>query len=79
MADKKIKVVLVCAAGMSSSLLEEKIRKAAEKAGRDMELKAIDSSSMGMWDFEKNAWISSWLPPGALHQAQLAQRVEPWV
>jgi len=53
--EKKIKVVLVCAAGMSSSLLEEKIRKAAEAAGRDMELKAVDSSRMGMWDFEKDS------------------------
>jgi len=53
MAEKKIKVVLVCAAGMSSSLLEEKIRKAAEQVGREMELKAVDSSRMGLWDYEK--------------------------
>jgi PTS system cellobiose-specific IIB component len=54
MTDKKIKVILVCAAGMSSSLLEEKIRKAAEAAGREMELKAVDSSRMGLWDYEKD-------------------------
>ena len=48
MADKKIKVVLVCAAGMSSSLLEEKIRQAAAKAGKDMELKAVDATRMSL-------------------------------
>ena len=54
MPDKKIKVVLVCASGMSSSLLEEKIHRAAETAGRDMELKAVDATTMSMWDFEKD-------------------------
>jgi len=54
MSEKKIKVILVCAAGMSSSLLEEKIRRAAETAGRDMELKAVDATTMSMWDFEKD-------------------------
>jgi PTS system cellobiose-specific IIB component len=52
MAGKKIRVVLVCAAGMSSSLLEEKIRQAATDAGRDMQLKAVDATSMSMWDFD---------------------------
>jgi PTS system cellobiose-specific IIB component len=78
MADKKIKVVLVCAAGMSSSLLEEKIRKAAEKAGREMELKAIDSSSMGMWDFEKECMDIILVAPQVRYiKRNLAQRVEP--
>jgi len=54
MPEKKIKVVLVCAAGMSSSLLEEKIHRAAEAAGRDMELKAVDATTMSLWDFEKD-------------------------
>ena len=44
MADKKIKVVLVCAAGMSSSLLEEKIRQAASSAGKE---NGIESSGCG--------------------------------
>ena len=54
MTEKKIKVILVCAAGMSSSLLEEKIRQAAAAAGKDMELKAIDATTMGMWDYDKD-------------------------
>ncbi len=54
MTEKFIRVLLVCAAGMSSSMLEEKIRKAAAAAGRGMELKAIDSMRINLWDFEKN-------------------------
>ena len=55
MAKKKIHVVLVCAAGMSSSLLEEKIRQAAANANRDMELQAVDATRMSLWDYENNA------------------------
>ena len=54
MTEKKIKVVLVCAAGMSSSLLEEKIRQAAAAAGKEMELKAVDSTTISMWNYEQN-------------------------
>lgn len=53
MPGKKIRVVLVCAAGMSSSLLEEKIRQAAAAAGKEMELKAVDATTMSLWDFER--------------------------
>jgi len=54
MSEKQIKVVLVCAAGMSSSLLEEKIRQAASASGRQMELKAVDATTMSLWDYEKD-------------------------
>jgi PTS system cellobiose-specific IIB component len=54
MPEKQIKVVLVCAAGMSSSLLEEKIRQAAANADRQMELKAVDATTMSLWDYEKD-------------------------
>ena len=54
MVEKNIKVVLVCAAGMSSSLLEEKIRQAAAAAGKDMELKAVDSTRISMWNYEQD-------------------------
>jgi len=72
-------VVLVCAAGMSSSLLEEKIRKAAEAAGRDMELKAVDSSRMGMWDFEKDSMdIILVAPQVRFTKRGIIQRAEPY-
>jgi cellobiose PTS system EIIB component len=54
MSDKTIKVVLVCAAGMSSSLLEDKIRQAASDSGRAMELRAVDATTMSMWDYAKD-------------------------
>lgn len=54
MSQKMIKVVLVCAAGMSSSLIEEKIRQAAAAAGEEMELKAIDATHMSLWDYERD-------------------------
>ena len=54
MPEKQIKVALVCAAGMSSSLLEEKIRQAVAASGRQMELKAIDATTMSLWDYEKD-------------------------
>jgi PTS system cellobiose-specific IIB component len=79
MADKKIKVVLVCAAGMSSSLLEEKIRKAAEAAGREMELRAVDSSRMGMWDFESDCMdIILVAPQVRFTKRGIIQRAEPF-
>ena len=54
MPEKEIKVVLVCAAGMSSSLLEEKIRQVAAASGQLMELKAVDATTMSLWDYEKD-------------------------
>jgi len=64
---------------MSSSLLEEKIRKAAEAAGRDMELKAVDSSRMGMWDFEKDSMdIILVAPQVRFTKRGIIQRAEPY-
>lgn len=54
MEEKTIRVVLVCAAGMSSSLIEEKIRQAAAAAGKPMELRAVDATRMGFWDYERD-------------------------
>jgi PTS system cellobiose-specific IIB component len=52
--EKKIKVLMVCAMGMSSSLIEVKTAAAAEKAGVPFELKAIETAEMGRWSFEEN-------------------------
>ncbi|HJW90606.1 MAG TPA: hypothetical protein VJ436_08185 [Anaerolineales bacterium] len=49
---KPIKVLMVCAMGMSSSLLEAKIREAAQAAGVPFELQAITTPEMARWDFE---------------------------
>ena len=78
MGEKVIKVVLVCAAGMSSSLLEEKIRQAAENAGKAMELKAIDSSRMGLWDYEKESMdIILVAPQVRFTKRSIIQKAEP--
>jgi PTS system cellobiose-specific IIB component len=52
--EKKIRVLMVCAMGMSSSLIEVKTAKAAEEAGVPFELKAIETAEMGRWDFKEN-------------------------
>ena len=52
--EKKIRVLMVCAMGMSSSLIEVKTAKAAEAAGVPFELKAIETAEMGRWSFEEN-------------------------
>jgi len=78
MTEKIIKVVLVCAAGMSSSLLEEKIRQAAQKAGREMQLKAVDSSRIGLWDYEKESMdIILVAPQVRFLKRGIAKRAEP--
>ena len=44
-------VLLVCAAGMSSSLLESKTKEAAEKAGHSMKIHAVSVSEIVLYDF----------------------------
>jgi len=79
MADKKIKVVLVCAAGMSSSLLEEKIRRAAAKAGKDMELKAVDATRMSLWDYEHDSMDVILVAPQVRFKKKgIIQQAEPY-
>jgi PTS system cellobiose-specific IIB component len=47
---KPIKVLMVCAMGMSSSLLENKTKEAAAKAGIPFELKAVAVQEIVRWD-----------------------------
>lgn len=51
---KPFRLLLVCAMGMSSSLLESKILDAARAAGVPLELKAITTVEIGLWDFVKH-------------------------
>lgn len=51
---KPIKALMVCAMGMSSSLLEAKTREAAKAAGVPFELKAINTPEIARWDFALN-------------------------
>jgi PTS system cellobiose-specific IIB component len=78
MTEKTIRVLLVCAAGMSSSMLEEKIRKAAAVAGRAIELKAVDSMSITFWDYEKDRMdVILVAPPVRFKKRGIAEKAEP--
>jgi cellobiose PTS system EIIB component len=48
--DKPIKVLMVCALGMSSSLLENKTKAAAAARGIPFELKAVSVQEVARWD-----------------------------
>jgi PTS system cellobiose-specific IIB component len=50
-ADRKpIKALMVCAMGMSSSLLENNTKEAAARAGIPFELKAVAVQEIARWD-----------------------------
>ena len=51
---KVIKALMVCAMGMSSSLLENKTKEAAAAAGVPFELHAITTPEISRWDFQTN-------------------------
>jgi PTS system cellobiose-specific IIB component len=51
---KKVRVLLVCAIGMSSSLIEKKTTKVADDAGVPFEIQAIDVPEVGRWNFGEN-------------------------
>ena len=51
---KKISVLMVCAMGMSSSLIEQRTSEVAENAGVPFEIKALEISEIGRWDFKEN-------------------------
>lgn len=51
---RKIKVLIVCAIGMSSSLLETKVEEIARTKGVDLDMSALETPQIGRYDFEKN-------------------------
>ena len=54
MAEKKpIKVLIVCAIGMSSSLLESKTIEAATAQGFDLEMAAVTTPEVARYDFKE--------------------------
>jgi PTS system cellobiose-specific IIB component len=78
MEKEKIRVVLVCAAGMSSSLIEEKIRQAAAAAGREMELKAVDATRMAFWDYDRERMdIILVAPQVRFKKKSIVEKAEP--
>jgi PTS system cellobiose-specific IIB component len=47
---KTVKALMVCAMGMSSSLLENKTKEAAAKLNFPLELKAVAVQEINLWD-----------------------------
>ena len=79
MAEQKpLKVLMVCAMGMSSSLLEAKILEAARAAGVPMELQAINTPEIARWDFQAH-WVDVVLvaPQVRYKRKSIAQAAEP--
>ena len=52
MTEEKIRVLMVCALGMSSSLMEAATIKAAQEAGVGFEMKSVSNQQMAIYDFD---------------------------
>jgi PTS system cellobiose-specific IIB component len=72
------RVLMVCAGGMSSSLVEDHIRKAAEAAGQALELHSTSVVILDHWDFAANPLDAVLVAPqvGFLRK-RLTARLEP--
>ena len=76
---KKVRVLLVCAIGMSSSLIETKTSKVAEEAGVPFEIQAIDVPEVGRWNFEENPVDIVLIAPQARFKIRsVTQAAEPY-
>ena len=80
MSEKKtIKVLMVCAMGMSSSLLEAKTREAAQAAGIPFELQAITTPEIARWDFQAHYVDVVLVAPQVRYKRKsIAQAAEPF-
>jgi PTS system cellobiose-specific IIB component len=77
--EKKIKVLLVCAIGMSSSLLVSKITEEAEAAGVKMDMLAIETPEVARWDFETNVMDMVLVAPQVRYKRKsIAKASEPY-
>jgi PTS system cellobiose-specific IIB component len=75
---KKIKVLLICAAGMSSSLLEASIMEAAETAGVDLEVRSYFANIGTYLDFEEHPFDVILIAPQIrFMRKSIAKKVEP--
>jgi PTS system cellobiose-specific IIB component len=74
----KYRVLLVCAAGMSSSLLEASTVEAAKNKGHEMQIRAVPVSEMTLHDFEANPVdIILVAPQVSYKRRSIAQMAEP--
>jgi PTS system cellobiose-specific IIB component len=76
--EKTIRVLMVCAMGMSSSLLEDRTRKAAEASGVSFFLKAISTAEVSRWDPTAEPYdIVLVAPQSRFKKRAIAQMAEP--
>src|SRR3989304_2271587 len=75
---KPIKVLIVCAMGMSSSLLETKTIEAGKNAGVEVRMDAITTPDVGRWDWQAN-WVDVVLvaPQVRYKRKSIAQAANP--
>jgi len=74
----KYRVLLVCAAGMSSSLLEASTIEAAKKRGHEMEIRAIPVPEMTLQDFKAHPVDIILVAPQVSYKRRaIAQMAEP--
>lgn len=77
--EKRIKVLLVCAIGMSSSLLVSKITDEAEAAGVKIDMLAIETPEVARWDFETNRMDIVLVAPQVRYKRKsITQASEPY-
>ena len=75
---KTIKVLLLCAAGMSSSLLVAAITEAAEAAGVELEVNSYFANIVPYWDFEEHfVDVILIAPQVRFMRKSVAKKVEP--
>ncbi|HEY45055.1 MAG TPA: PTS sugar transporter subunit IIB [Anaerolineae bacterium] len=75
---KTIKVLLLCAGGMSSSLLEASIIKAAEAVGVDIKVSSYFANIVPYWDFEEHfVDVILIAPQVRFMRKSVAKKVEP--
>ena len=75
---KSIKVLLICAGGFSSSMLEISMIEAAKAADVDLEVHSSFANIVAYWDFEKHFFdVILVAPQVRFMRKSVAKRVEP--
>jgi PTS system cellobiose-specific IIB component len=73
-----IKVLLICAAGMSSSLLEASIMEAAKTAGVNLEVISLFANIGTYWDFEEHPFDVILIAPQVrMMRKSIMKKAEP--
>ncbi|WP_041139491.1 PTS sugar transporter subunit IIB [Beduini massiliensis] len=69
-----IKILLACNAGMSTSLLVENMKKAAQEKGLEIEIKAVGASSVRLEMLKEQGWQVVLLGPQVRYELKRIQK-----